>query len=170
MPAMLRFAALVFVFGLAVAAPAGAGETLPEPAAGLPTPQGAARAPSAEITSVSATVVRILDGDTIAVRARIWLGQDVETSVRVLGVDTPETGPRAKCESERARGAAAKRRVAELLKPGARVTLAGVKPDKYAGRVLARVALPDGRDLAQLLIAEGLARPYAGGARGGWCG
>jgi micrococcal nuclease len=40
--------------------------------------------------------------------------------------------------------------------------------DKYGGRVLATVYV-DGRDLAALLIAQDLARPYDGGKRQPWC-
>lgn len=139
----------ILFLGLAIAIPPAAAETLPGP--------------------IAANVVRVLDGDTVVVRARIWLGQDVETAVRVLGVDTPETGPRAKCDSERQVGEAAKQFTRAALPPGAVVRLTGVKPDKYGGRVLAHVALPDGQDLAQALIAAGLARAYDGRARGGWC-
>jgi endonuclease YncB( thermonuclease family) len=31
------------------------------------------------------------------------------------------------------------------------------------------VHLPDGRDLGNVVVAAGLARPYTGGPRGGWC-
>ncbi|MEO2038390.1 MAG: thermonuclease family protein, partial [Martelella sp.] len=44
---------------------------------------------------VSAEVVRVVDGDTIAVEARPWPGQIIETLVRVRGVDTREV--RAAC-------------------------------------------------------------------------
>ena len=37
------------------------------------------------------------------------------------------------------------------------------------GRVVARVALPDGEDLAAGLIAAGLGRVYDGGGRIAWC-
>lgn len=40
--------------------------------------------------------------------------------------------------------------------------------DRY-GRTLARVAI-DGRDLVELLVGVGLARPYHGERRLGWCG
>jgi endonuclease YncB( thermonuclease family) len=39
--------------------------------------------------------------------------------------------------------------------------------DRY-GRTLA-VVLADGRDVAEVLIGEGLAREYHGGRREGWC-
>jgi hypothetical protein len=43
-----------------------------------------------------------------------------------------------------------------------------VEPDKFAGRVDADVIV-DGRPIAAVLVAEGLARPYTGGARQSWC-
>ncbi len=39
---------------------------------------------------VTATVQEVIDGDTVAVRARIWLGQAIENRVRLAGIDTPE--------------------------------------------------------------------------------
>jgi endonuclease YncB( thermonuclease family) len=49
------------------------------------------------------------------------------------------------------------------------VTLTAVEPNKYRKRVDAYVSF-EGRDLGDALIAAGLARPYAGGRRAGWCG
>jgi endonuclease YncB( thermonuclease family) len=42
------------------------------------------------------------------------------------------------------------------------------KLDRY-GRTLASVTV-NGRDVGEILIGEGLARPYQGGRRGSWCG
>jgi len=39
---------------------------------------------------ITATVERVIDGDTIDVRARIWLGQTVAVRVRIDKVNTPE--------------------------------------------------------------------------------
>src|SRR3954468_23373837 len=39
---------------------------------------------------VPARVVRVVDGDTLEVEARIWLGQSVDVHVRIDGIDTPE--------------------------------------------------------------------------------
>ena len=66
-------AAPVIVLLLAGAAPlvwVGSGETLPGP--------------------IPAEVLKVVDGDTLEVEARIWLGQGVQVSVRLRGVDTPE--------------------------------------------------------------------------------
>jgi len=42
------------------------------------------------------------------------------------------------------------------------VILTSVKPDKYGGRWLARVTLPDGSDLVAGLVADGWAAPWDG--------
>jgi len=121
---------------------------------------------------VPAILVRVIDGDTILVRARIWLGQEVETRVRLAGINAPEL--HARDPAERARAEAARRFLAEQLAPPAAaaggpaaangslvpLTLHAVERDKYGGRVVARVRAPDGADLSALLLEAGLARPY----------
>ncbi len=115
---------------------------------------------------VPARVIQVIDGDTIAVKARIWLGQDVETRVRLEGVDAPELAGR--CERERARAARA-RAFLEAMVDGGEVVLSQIQYGKFAGRVVARVETLAGEDLSAALLAAGLARPYAGGARTPWC-
>ena len=46
---------------------------------------------------VAAIVERVVDGDTLAVRARVWLGQDIHVLVRIRGIDAPEL--KANCNS-----------------------------------------------------------------------
>ena len=59
--------------------------------------------------------------------------------------------------------------VAELIGKG-EVVLGDVRHGKYAGRVVARVVLPDGKDVGEELLGRGLARAYDGrGARQVWC-
>ncbi len=100
----------------------------------------------------------VVDGDTVNLRGQ---------SIRLVGFDTPETY-RAQCASERSLGDAATDRLRELL---ARATSAKLvylpRRDQY-GRDLARLKL-DGRDVADILVGEGLARRYAGGQRLSWC-
>src|SRR5882757_1213192 len=55
---------------------------------------------------VKAIVQRVVDGDTIEVRAFIWLGQSVLIRVRIDGVDAPEL--EARCPAERERALAAR--------------------------------------------------------------
>ncbi|WP_439817764.1 thermonuclease family protein [Zavarzinia sp. CC-PAN008] len=114
-----------------------------------------------------AQVLNVVDGDTIEVRVLIWLGQEVTTLVRLEGIDTPEL--RGQCADERTRAHAARQALAALLGDGG-VELSGVQMDKFGGRVVAQVKGADGRDLAAALVAQGYARPYAGGRRQPWCG
>lgn len=119
---------------------------------------------------VPATVTAVVDGDTLEVRARIWLGQEIATRVRLAGIDAPEL--RARCPHERALAL----RATDFLERrfGGRRTLSGIRlhdieNGKYAGRVVARVETADGEDLASLLLGAGLAQRYDGGRRTSWC-
>lgn len=115
---------------------------------------------------VPAEVVEVIDGDTIRVRAHIWLGQAVETAVRLHGINAPEL--RGDCERERRLAAAAKDYLARRL-VGRAVRLRNIQQDKYGGRVVAQVDDDEGHNLGEELVAAGLARPYDGGNRGKWC-
>jgi endonuclease YncB( thermonuclease family) len=46
-----------------------------------------------------ATVKRVVDGDTIDVRAELWPQFFIETRIRLAGIDTPEL--HGKCPEER---------------------------------------------------------------------
>ena len=115
---------------------------------------------------IPAEVLRVLDGDTIVVRARIWLGQDIETRVRLLGVDTPELN--GQCETER-RLARKARDLTVSLSGGGKVILSDIQYGKYAGRVVARVHAPGGEDFSGTLLRNGLGRAYDGRRRQSWC-
>ena len=114
---------------------------------------------------VAATVERVIDGDTIEVRADIWLGQSLLIRVRIDGIDAPEL--EARCPDERVRALASRDFLVRRL-TGNTVKLTRVSYDKYGGRVRARVADTKG-DIAEALLAENLARPYYGGRREPWC-
>lgn len=115
---------------------------------------------------VIASVVKVIDGDTVVVRARIWLGQDVETRVRLQGVDAPELA--GACERERLLALRA-RDFVRLKIGGAKVVMRDIRYGKYAGRVVARILTADGEDISAALIEAGLGRPYHGGRRASWC-
>lgn len=112
-------------------------------------------------------IVAVVDGDTLKVAVEIWSWPRLERvrTVRLLGIDAPEL--RGHCRAERARAQAA--RAALLPFVGRKVTLTEIAADKYPSRIDARVRLRDGRDLSEWLLAQGLARTYAGGVRVGWC-
>lgn len=98
---------------------------------------------------------RVVDGDTIRVDGE---------PVRVIGLDAPEI--RGRCPAEVAAARRAKARMAELIANG--VTLRPHGRDRYR-RLLAVVMDSRGRDVAAVMIREGLARPYGGERRESWC-
>lgn len=115
---------------------------------------------------VEAEVLRVVDGDTLAVRAEIWLGQTVDVDVRLAGIDAPEL--RGKCPQER-EGAARARDYLARLSDGGPVRLTNIKRDKFGGRVIANVSNDATPDFSAALRARGLARGYDGDKRGSWC-
>ncbi|MEE8515647.1 MAG: nuclease [Alphaproteobacteria bacterium] len=115
---------------------------------------------------VPARVLRVIDGDTIVVRARVWIDQQIEIQVRLGGIDTPELRGRCDFETTLARRA----RALVAAKVGDRdIKLRRIRYGKFAGRVVARVELASGEDLAAVLMAAGLGRPYNGAGRKPWC-
>lgn len=53
-----------------------------------------------------ADVLRVIDGDTFEARVRVWPGLDVDTKVRLRGVDAPEL--HARCADEYVKAQAAR--------------------------------------------------------------
>ncbi len=114
---------------------------------------------------VTAEVLRVIDGDSIEIKARLWLGLDLTVQVRIRGIDTPEM--RGDCIAEKALAAAARDRLAEIS--GETIRLTNIEGDKYAGRVDADAIAADGTDLRTAMLSSGLARPYDGRERLDWC-
>lgn len=104
-----------------------------------------------------ASSIRVIDGDTIQAPYGI--------TYRISNIDTPETH-QAKSEHEYALGMKAKARLQQLLSSGEVRIIESGKLDKYK-RSLARLQV-DGKDVGDILISEGLARPYNGGKRLPW--
>ena len=117
---------------------------------------------------IPARVLSVIDGDTVEVRARVWLGHEVRTRVRLAGIDAPEL--RGKCARERQLAAQAREFLsARLLSGPDTVLLREVRYGKFAGRVLARLETAEGRDLGRDLVDAELAAPYDGRTRPAWC-
>eukprot|EP00435_Cladocopium_sp_Y103_P078026 s1_g1765.t1 len=114
---------------------------------------------------IPATLVRVIDGDTVEVRARIWLGQQVQVAVRLAGIDAPEL--RGKCVVERDQAEAAAAHLLPL--EGTEISLTNIANDKFGGRVRADIHHAEMGALAASLMDAGLARPYHGGRRSSWC-
>jgi endonuclease YncB( thermonuclease family) len=116
-----------------------------------------------------AVITRVIDGDTVAFQAPFLPAPlKQELSIRVFGVDTPEKGHRAQCESEDQRGQAASAFTKAQINASAKRQVILMDWDKYGGRVLGDVIL-DGKSLRQMLITNGFAREYYGEAKQSWC-
>ena len=115
---------------------------------------------------LTGSVVNVHDGDTFDIRVQVWLGQMVETNVRINGIDAPEI--HGKCAKERSMAQSARDALADLI-AHKNVRLYNVRYEKYAGRVLADVETIDGLKISDYLIKKGLARAYHGEKRAPWC-
>jgi micrococcal nuclease len=99
----------------------------------------------------------VVDGDTF------WIGG---SKVRIADIDAPETHP-PRCDREAQLGAAATRRLQQLLSAGpVKLEAADRDSDRY-GRKL-RTVTRGGKSLGDMLVDEGLARPWTGQRRP-WC-
>jgi endonuclease YncB( thermonuclease family) len=111
---------------------------------------------------VAASLVRVIDGDTVVIDG---------THVRIANIDAPELG-HARCDAEKRLALVAKRRLEALLAGGGIAVHVGDPQDGRTrdrhGRTLATVSA-GGRDVGEVLVAEGLARPWDG-RRHPWCG
>lgn len=115
---------------------------------------------------IRAEIIRVIDGDTIEVKAKIWIGQEITTRVRLRDIDTPELSGR--CTQERIIAKQAKAYVQNQTQ-GPYVILTKISQGKYAGRVIADVGTFSGRNLGQQLLAVGLAIPYQKRRVQNWC-
>lgn len=100
-------------------------------------------------------IVQVHDGDTVAISVLdILLSVPVVLAVRIGGVNAPELSEPG--------GKEVRDLLAEQLPVGSVVTLRRVKPDKYAGRIVAQVTTAGGLDVAFWLIDHGYAVAWSG--------
>lgn len=104
--------------------------------------------------------IRIIDGDTL---------EDMRADItyRLVNIDTPETGSRARCAAERELGDRATEAARTLVSAARQLELRPTGREDRYGRTIAFVLI-DGRDMGETLIADGLARPWRG-RREPWC-
>ncbi len=103
---------------------------------------------------------RVIDGDTF---------EDLNTGdrYRLVNIDTPETGGRAACVAERQLGDRATSHARALITGADSLEVRRTgRIDRY-NRIIAFIEV-NGRDLGELLIEDGLARPWRG-RREPWC-
>lgn len=113
-------------------------------------------------------ITGVYDGDTLIADVPCLPEPLRRVAIRVVGVDTPESGSRAECDYERDLAARATALTEALVMRSGPVELEFTGWDRWGGRADAVVRV-GGKDLAAALIAAGVGRPYDGGKRGPWC-
>ena len=109
--------------------------------------------------------ISVYDGDTI--KCDIDLGFSIilkKQSVRSLGINCPEI--RTKDERERALGYEARDQLRHILEKADVIALQSHGKGKF-GRILGTL-FADGKNVNEMMIDLGLARPYDGGKRSSW--
>jgi micrococcal nuclease len=104
-------------------------------------------------------VVRVVDGDTVDALVDLGFNVKIKIRIRLNGINAPESRTRDK--NEKKLGLAAKERLSELC--GEKLLLKSYGIGKY-GRVLGEL-FDDGVSVNNVLVAEGHAEEYHGGAR-----
>lgn len=114
----------------------------------------------------TATEIRVKDGDTFQTKLHVLPGLDINTAIRIIGVDTPEL--HGKCPKEINAANKAKDYLGSLLN-GSTVTLVEIKEDLYAGRLDA-VVFANGEKVSDKIIANGFGVPLVTNKRTkNWC-
>lgn len=129
-------------------------------------------------------VYDVYDGDTVHFLMEGGpLFPVIKLSLRLLGIDTPELrAGEGRIPEEKMAAEIARDRLAQLI--GARARKGSLTPhhpekikltqiiirdwDKFGGRVLGEIILPDDRSAATVLISEGYGRPYNGEKKRPW--
>lgn len=128
-----------------------------------------ALAPTAVVSpQIPYTNVHAVDGDTVGIDMKTLPENLQHIKIRVFGIDTPEKGFRAQCESERELADKASLFTKEKLQSAKDINIEFVKWDKFGGRILGKITI-DGNDLAGMLINGGYARAYFGDKKKSWC-
>lgn len=99
----------------------------------------------------SATVLRVVDGDTVDVRLDLGLDTYRNERLRLYGIDAPESHTATRVEGD----AATAHLVGLLLREGAIVVRTHKdQTDKY-GRYMATIYAEDGTNINQQMVADG---------------
>lgn len=106
----------------------------------------------------NAVVRAVTDGDTVALDVDMGFNVWARLALRLMRIDAPERW-------DTVPAAAAKANLVGLLPPGSVLLVQSVNmTDKYGGRFDGHAWLPDGRDVAALQVAAGVAREWVSGA------
>lgn len=97
-----------------------------------------------------ATCPRVVDGDTFVLAIDLGFRVTIEIHGRLRGVNTPEV-----VGAEKAAGLAAAQFVRSLLTPATPLIVESFKDEQSFARWVVDVTLPDGSDLADVLVKAG---------------
>jgi micrococcal nuclease len=106
------------------------------------------------------------DGDTCYIDVPFLPDSLRKMSIRILGIDTPEI--KGKCDKEKELALEAREFANKAFREANEIDYQDLAWDKYGGRLLTNVYL-DGKLYSKMIIDAGLARPYDGGTKEGWC-
>ena len=111
----------------------------------------------------NATVTRVVDGDTIDAMVDLGFGTWKKVSIRMHGINAPES--RTRDLEEKKRGLAAKARLIELLENmDNKFILVSHGVGKF-GRCLGDIRDVNNQSINKQLISEGHGKAYFGGKR-----
>ncbi len=119
------------------------------------------------IRTYPARLVRVIDGDTFVVRLDLGMSVYADHTIRLHGIDAPERSDDDRWADARFRAGALMTFVGSKITDwpllvSTSQTPAGTDMREKYGRLLARITLADGRDLATVLLQEGHALPWTG--------
>lgn len=102
----------------------------------------------------SATVLRVIDGDTVEVELSLGFFVYSRLSCRLYGCNAIELHDDG--------GPEARDHLAALLPVGSEIVVRSMSADKFAGRFDGLITLPNGRDATSAMIEDGYAAPWDG--------
>jgi len=106
------------------------------------------------------------DGDTCYIEVPEFPENLRKMSIRILGIDTPEI--RGKCAEEKELALKARIFANKVFRSANKIEFKNLQWGKYGGRLLSDVYLDD-KLYSKMIIDKGLARPYDGKTKKGWC-
>lgn len=122
----------------------------------------------ATATDLVLPIQHVIDGDTIGTLVKLPCPL-CALSVRIRGIDTPESTYLAKCPAEQTKGLAAKAYLTAFVAGQTTMLARNVKWDKYGGRIDAIVEI-NGVNIGDEMIKQGFAKLYTGvGPKPDWC-
>ena len=129
--------------------------------------------------SIQADVVRIIDGDSLEVKAFLWDGLEKKAIIRIKHINAPEKRRKSGCricDKEKNLAKKARNHLARLIgkkddgtfRP---IFLRDIQQDDVYSRTLASITNADNEDIGDNMVKKGLAKRVMNGRKKAcWCG